>query len=109
LGFGGISPPKWGAISTKPPKGTFAGHNGSRGVLIMSVSSIVPEKSRGNKKCDKEELEEELRHIFGRKMAVTWLYATLSVSICSYCQEQLQFRFSFVFLGLPKIGPNCYT
>jgi len=35
----------------------------------MSVSSIVPEKSRGNKKCDEEELEEEkeeLRHIFGR-------------------------------------------
>ena len=35
----------------------------------MSVSSIVPEKSRGNKKCDEEELaeeeeeEEELRHI----------------------------------------------
>jgi len=30
----------------------------------MSVSSIIPEKSRGNKKCDEEELEEE-RHIFG--------------------------------------------
>ena len=73
-GFGGISPPKWGAISTKPPKGTFAGHNGSMGVLIMSVSSIVPEKSRGNKKCDKEELEEELRHIFGRfGITVKWL------------------------------------
>jgi len=25
----------------------------------MSVSSIVPEKSRGNKKCDNEEKEEE--------------------------------------------------
>jgi len=76
LGFGGISPPKWGAISTKPPKGIFAGHNGSRGVLIMSVSvsSIVPEKSRGNKKCDKEELQEELRHIFGRfGITVKWL------------------------------------
>ena len=44
--LGGISPPKWGAISTKPPKGTSAGHSGSRGVLIMSISSIVPEKSR---------------------------------------------------------------
>ena len=28
----------------------------------MSVSLIVPEKSRGNKKCDEE--EEEERHIF---------------------------------------------
>ena len=34
----------------------------------MSVPSIIPETSRGNKKCDEEELEEEeeLRHIFGR-------------------------------------------
>jgi len=31
----------------------------------MSVYSIVFEKSRGNKKCDEEELEEEKRHIFG--------------------------------------------
>jgi len=61
-GFGGISPPKWGAISTKPQKGTSVGRNGFRGVLIMSVSLIVPEKSRGNKKCDEE--EEEERHIF---------------------------------------------
>jgi len=34
----------------------------SSGVLIMSLSVIVPEKLRGNKKCDKEEEEEE-RHI----------------------------------------------
>jgi len=33
-----------------PQKGTSAGRNGSIGVLIMSVSSIVPEKSRENKK-----------------------------------------------------------
>jgi len=74
-GVWGISPPKWGAISTKPPKGTSAGRNGSSGALIMSVSSIVPEKSRGNKKCDEEELEEEqeLRHIFGRfGITVKW-------------------------------------
>jgi len=65
--------PKWGAISTKPPKGTSAGRNGSSGVLIMSVSSIVPEKSRGNKKCDEEEMEKELRHIFGRfGITVKW-------------------------------------
>jgi len=44
------------------------GRNGSCGVLIMSVSAIVPEKSRGNKKCDEE--EEEERHIFG--IAVKW-------------------------------------
>jgi len=74
----------------KLPKGTFAGRNGSRGVLIMSVSSIVPEKSRGNKKCDEEELEEEqLRHIFGHfGISVKWLYATLFISICSYCRGQ---------------------
>ena len=63
--FRWISPPKWAAMSTKPPKGTSAGHNGSSGVLIMFVSVIVPEKSRGNKKCGKEEEEEEERHIFG--------------------------------------------
>jgi len=51
-------------MSTKPPKGTSAGHNGSSGVLIMSLSVIVPEKSLGNKKHDKEEEKEE-RHIFG--------------------------------------------
>ena len=86
-----IHAPKWEAISTKLPKGTFAGRNGSRGVLIMSVSSIVPEKSRGNKKCDEEELEEEeqLRHIFGNfGISVKWLYATLFISICSYCRGQ---------------------
>jgi len=38
----------------------------------MFVSAIVPEKSRGNKKCDKEEEEEE-GHIFGLfGIAVKW-------------------------------------
>jgi len=47
------------------------GQNGSGGVLIMFVSAIVLEKSRGNKKCDKE--EEEERHIFGLfGIAVKW-------------------------------------
>jgi len=61
-GFGGLSPRKW---STKPQEATSAVRKGSRGVLIMSVSSVVPDKSRENKKCDEEELEEEeeLRHI----------------------------------------------
>ena len=58
-GFRWISPPKWGAMSTKLPKGTSAGRKGSSCVLIMSLSVIVPEKSRGNKKCDKEEEKEE--------------------------------------------------
>jgi len=49
------------------------GRNGSGGVLIMFVSAIVPEKSRGNKKCDKEEEKEEERHIFGLfGIAVKW-------------------------------------
>jgi len=55
------------------PKRHICGHNGSRAVLIMSLSSIVPEKSCGNEKCDEEELEEELRHIFGRfVITVKW-------------------------------------
>jgi len=50
----------------KNPKGTSAGRSDSSGVLIMSLSAIVPEKSPGNKKCDEEEEEEEEeRHIFG--------------------------------------------
>jgi len=69
-------------MSTKPPKGTYAGRNGSSGVLIMSLSVIVPEKSRGNKKCGKEEEEkeeeeeeeeEEERHFLGLfGIAVKW-------------------------------------
>jgi len=43
----------------------------------MSLSAIVPEKSRGNKKRDEEEdeeEEEEERHIFGLfGIAVKWL------------------------------------
>jgi len=83
----------------------------------MCVSSIVPEKSRENKKkCDEEkeeeeEEEEELRHIFWQfwhhcKMAVTWLYATLLISINVHTVEDSmllsifgQFCFSFVFWG----------
>jgi len=39
----------------------------------MSLSVVVPEKSCGNKKCDKEEEEEEEVHIFGLfGIAVKW-------------------------------------
>ena len=41
------------------------GRNGSSGVLTMSVSAIVPEKSCGNKKCYQEEAEAEERQNFG--------------------------------------------
>jgi len=56
----------------------------------MSLSVIVPEKSRGNKKGDKEEEEEEELWPFWHrcKMAVTWLYATFLISICSICRGQ---------------------
>ena len=57
----------------------------------MSLSVIVPEKSRGNKKCDKEEeeKEQEERHFWHRcKMAATWLYAKFLISICSLCRGQ---------------------
>jgi len=115
--------PKMGSnINETPPKGTSADRNGSSGVLIMSVSSTAPEKSRGNKKCDEEQLEveEELRHIFGRfGIAVKWprhgcvqlfLYLYVhSVEDSTLMSIFDQFRFSFVFLGLPKIGPNLYT
>jgi len=60
-----------GSNINETPKSTSVGRNGFRGVLIMSVSLIVPDKSRGNKKCDEE--EEEERHIFGLfGIAVKW-------------------------------------
>jgi len=67
LGFWGYFTPKTGSNINKNPKGTSACRSGSSGVLIMSLSAIVPEKSHGNKKCDEEEEEEkeEERHIFG--------------------------------------------
>jgi len=81
----------------------------------VSVSAIVPEKSRGNKKCDDEEEEEE-RHIFGLfGIAVKWprhdcmqLYVR-SVKDSTLMPIFYQFCFSFVFLGLTKMGPNRYT
>ena len=87
------------------------GRNGSGGVLIMPVSAIVPEKSCGNKKCDEEEEEEEVRHIFGLfGIAVTWLCATLLISVHSVEDSMLmsifdQFRFSFFLSGFAKNRP----
>ena len=83
---------------------------------IMSVSSIVPEKSRGNKKRHEEE---ELRHIFGCfGITVKWpwhgcmqLFLYLHVIYVHTVEDSTlmsifdQFRFSFVFLGLSNIGP----
>jgi len=45
------------------------GRIGSSGVLIMFVSAVVPEKSRGNKKCDEEE-ERQNFGLFG--IALKW-------------------------------------
>ena len=38
------------------------GRNGSGGVLIMFVSATVPEKSHGNKKCDREEEKKKKKY-----------------------------------------------
>jgi len=55
------------------------GRNGFGGVLIMFVSAIVPEESRGNKKCDEEPRGGgggRTTNFWHRcKMAMTWLYA----------------------------------
>ena len=102
-------------MSTRSPKGTSAGRSGSGSVLITSLSAIVPEKSCGNKKCDGE--EEEKRHIFGLfGIAVKWPRhgcMQLFRYLCVHSVEDStlmpifdQFCFSYVFLGLPKIGPN---
>jgi len=40
------------------------GRDGSSGVLIMSVSAIVPEISRRNKKCDEEEVKNDKILVF---------------------------------------------
>ena len=76
LGFGVFHPQNGKQYQRNPQKSTSLSRNGSSGVLIMSVSSIVPEKSRGNKKCDQEdeeEEEEEERHFFGLfGIAVIW-------------------------------------
>jgi len=78
------------------PKRHVCGRDGSKGVLIMSVSSIFSEKSRGNKVW-RGRIRRRRRIItihFGRfwhhcKKAVRWwLYATLFISNCSHCRGQ---------------------
>jgi len=73
LVFWGISPQKWGAVSIKKPQEAHLRVVAVLAVINnMSLSATVSEKSRGNKKCDKEEEEEE-RHIFGLfGIAVKW-------------------------------------
>jgi len=74
--FGVFHPQNREQYQQKNPKGTSAGRSGSSGVLIMSLSAIVPDKSPGIKKCDEEEEEEEEeeeRHIYGLfGIAVKW-------------------------------------
>jgi len=66
------------------------GRKGSDGVLIMSVSAVVPEKSRGNKKCDEEELEEERHSVRVRGVGdsyaehLTVEFYTIIISLQSY-------------------------
>ena len=77
-----------------PQKGTSVGRIGSRGALIMSLSAIFlstfPEKSRGKKVWWRR--GRRMTHFWPfwhhYKMAVPWLYATLLISICSYCRGQ---------------------
>jgi len=39
-----IRPPRWDAVSTKPPIGTSAEHNGSISVLTITLSAPFSEK-----------------------------------------------------------------
>jgi len=105
--FGGIWPPKWGPVSTKPPKGTSSGGNGSSGALIMSLYVIVPEKSRVNKKCGLFGIA--VKWPWDGCMQLFWYLYVHSVEDSTLMPIFDQFCFSFVFLGLPKIGPNRYT
>jgi len=116
IGFWGYFTPKMGSNINKKPQEAYLRVVAVLAVINnMSLSATVSEKSRGNKKCDEEEEEEE-RHIFWPfwhrcKMAATWLYATLLISIYSFCRGQhagvnilsnpLFFRFSGVAKNRP--------
>jgi len=41
IGFLGIWPPKWGAVWTRPPKGTFLRGNTSYDVEIVKIVQLV--------------------------------------------------------------------
>ena len=118
LGFWGYFTPKTGSNINKNPKGTSACRSGSSGVLIMSLSAIVPEKSHGNKKCDegggggKRRRTTHFWPFWHRcKMSAAWLYATLLISICSFCRGQhadvniLSIALFFRFSGVAKNRP----
>jgi len=57
-----------GSNINETPKGTSVGRNGSRGVLIISLSAMFV-RNRVEKKCDEEEEE---RHIIGLGITVKW-------------------------------------
>jgi len=71
----------------------------------MSVSAIVPEKSRVNKvwRTGRSRTTKFLPFWHCSKISVTWLFATFLIPVCSFCRGQHvesmldQFRFSFVF------------
>jgi len=86
LGFRVYFTHEMGSNINETPKGTSVGRNGSRGVLIISLSAIVCEKSRGNKKCDEEEGEEE-RHIIGLGITVKWQFTSAFLSFFWGCQK----------------------
>ena len=105
----------------KPPSGTSAGRNRSRDVLLtcMSVSLTVTEKSRGEKVWRGRIRRKRRRRritthfwpfVHHCKTAVTWLYATVLTSICSYCRGQHAYvniwsiPVFFRFSGVAKIS-----
>jgi len=103
LGFSGDFTPKMGSNVNETPKRHICGSK--RFYRCINYVSI----------CNSSwEIAWKVWHFFGLfwhlcKKAVTWLYATLLMSICSFCRGQhadaniwsilLFFRF---FLGLPK-------
>jgi len=86
----------------------------------MSVSAILPEKSRENKKCEEEEQKKKNKNkkkkndkILGIwqhfKMAVTWLYATffdIYVLTLSRTARWFQYLINSAFLSFSGVAKN---
>jgi len=77
------------------PKGqsVAVSRNGFSGVLAMSVSAVVPEKSCEIKSVMKRKKTQRRTTKFWPfwhrfKIAVTWLYATFLIPMCSFCRRQ---------------------